>query len=69
MSWNGGINPYESPRPIEEKNKRAKSRPPRRKWTSKEIYETVVEVLVDALDVDPEEVTPEASLVRDLGAE
>jgi acyl carrier protein len=34
-----------------------------------DIYHKVSEVLVDALAVDEEDVTPEASLVRDLGAE
>jgi len=34
-----------------------------------EIFEKVQEVLEDALGVDQEEVTPEASLTRDLGAE
>ena len=34
-----------------------------------EIFEKVQEVLEDALGVDTEEVTPEAKLTRDLGAE
>lgn len=34
-----------------------------------EIFEKVQEVLVDALGVDDDEVTPEASLTADLGAE
>lgn len=34
-----------------------------------EIYEKVQEVLVEALGVDDDEVTPEASLTGDLGAE
>jgi acyl carrier protein len=34
-----------------------------------EIFEKMQEVLEDALGVDPEEVTPEASLTDDLGAE
>lgn len=34
-----------------------------------EILATVTEVMVDALGVDPEDVTGEASLVADLGAE
>lgn len=34
-----------------------------------EIFSTVRDVLVDALAVDEEEVTPQASLVGDLGAE
>ncbi|QDT37426.1 acyl carrier protein [Stratiformator vulcanicus] len=34
-----------------------------------EIFETTQEVLVDALGVDDDEVTPEATLVGDLGAE
>jgi len=34
-----------------------------------EILATVTDVMVDALGVDPEEVTMEASLVTDLGAE
>lgn len=34
-----------------------------------EIYSTVQEVLVDALGVDDDEVTPQATLIGDLGAE
>ena len=34
-----------------------------------EIYDKVQEVLVDALAVDEDEVTPEATLIDDLGAE
>jgi acyl carrier protein len=34
-----------------------------------EIFEKVKDVLVDALSVDDEEVKPEATLMRDLGAE
>ena len=37
--------------------------------TSDEIFEKVQETLVDALGVDDDEVTPEATLVGDLGAE
>ncbi|WP_164102175.1 acyl carrier protein [Candidatus Laterigemmans baculatus] len=37
--------------------------------TSEEVFEKVQEALVDALGVDDEEVTPEATLVGDLGAE
>lgn len=37
--------------------------------TRDEIFEKVREVLVDALAVDEDEVTPKASLVKDLGAE
>ena len=37
--------------------------------THDEIFSKVQEVLVDALAVDEDEVKPEASLVRDLGAE
>jgi acyl carrier protein len=37
--------------------------------TRDEIFEKVQEVLVDALGVDEEDVTPEASLTRDLEAE
>ncbi|MCA9247089.1 MAG: acyl carrier protein [Planctomycetales bacterium] len=37
--------------------------------TSEEIFEKVQEALVDALGVDDDEVTPEATLVGDLGAE
>lgn len=37
--------------------------------TQEEIMEGVQDVLVDALAVDKEEVTPEATLVEDLGAE
>lgn len=34
-----------------------------------EIFEKIQEVLVDALAVDEDEVTPEATLIADLGAE
>ncbi|MCR4411997.1 MAG: acyl carrier protein [Thermoguttaceae bacterium] len=37
--------------------------------TKEEIFEKVQNALVDALGVDEEEVTPEATLVGDLGAE
>ncbi len=37
--------------------------------TSEEIFEKVREALIDALGVDEDEVTPEATLVGDLGAE
>lgn len=37
--------------------------------TRDEIFSKVQTVLVDALAVDEDEVTPQASLVRDLGAE
>ena len=37
--------------------------------TSDEIFEKVQETLVDALGVDDDEVTPEATLIEDLGAE
>ncbi len=37
--------------------------------TRDEIFPKVRDVLVDALAVDEEEVTPEASLINDLGAE
>ncbi|MCS7304022.1 MAG: acyl carrier protein [Thermoguttaceae bacterium] len=37
--------------------------------TREEIYQKVQAALVDALGVDEEEVTPEATLVGDLGAE
>lgn len=37
--------------------------------TSEEIFGKVKEVLVDALAVDDDDVTPAASLVKDLGAE
>jgi len=37
--------------------------------TRDEIFENVQEVLVDALGVDDDEVTPEARLTADLGAE
>ena len=37
--------------------------------TSEEVFEKVQAALVDALGVDDEEVTPEATLVGDLGAE
>jgi acyl carrier protein len=37
--------------------------------TSEEVFEKVQAALVDALGVDEDEVTPEATLVDDLGAE
>jgi acyl carrier protein len=37
--------------------------------TSDEIFQKVQETLVDALGVDDDEVTPEATLIGDLGAE
>lgn len=37
--------------------------------TSEEIFEKVQETLVDALGLDDDEVTPEATLIGDLGAE
>ncbi|HCS54454.1 acyl carrier protein [Rubinisphaera sp.] len=37
--------------------------------SSEEIYSKVQETLIDALGVDDDEVTPEATLVGDLGAE
>ncbi len=37
--------------------------------TTDEIYDKVCETLVDALGVDDDEVTPQATLVGDLGAE
>lgn len=37
--------------------------------TSEEVFEKVQEALVDALGVDDEEVTPDATMVGDLGAE
>lgn len=37
--------------------------------TSEEIFTKVQETLVDALGVDDDEVTPEATLIEDLGAE
>lgn len=37
--------------------------------TREEVYSKVQEVLIDALGVDEDEVTPEATLTSDLGAE
>ncbi len=37
--------------------------------TKEEIFEGVKEVLIEALALEPEEVTPEATLLEDLGAE
>jgi acyl carrier protein len=37
--------------------------------TSEEVFEKVRDTLVDALGVDEDEVTPEATLIGDLGAE
>ena len=44
-------------------------RGPRRHWTRQEIFETVADVLEDALGVDRDEITEDARLTRDLGAE
>ncbi len=67
MAWHGETNPYESPRLTEEEI-RARVPLRQRVWTREEIFETIAELLVNALGVDREEVTREASLVRDLGA-
>jgi len=37
--------------------------------SQEEVFSTVQEVLIDALGVDDDEVTPEATLIGDLGAE
>lgn len=37
--------------------------------TREEVFQQVKEVLVDALGVDDEEITPDATLMKDLGAE
>ena len=37
--------------------------------TKSNIFESIQEILVEALGTDEEEITPEASLTRDLGAE
>ena len=37
--------------------------------SNEEVFEKVKEALIDALGVDDDEVTPEATLVGDLGAE
>ena len=37
--------------------------------SNEEIYEKVAETMIDALGLDDDEVTPEATLVGDLGAE
>jgi acyl carrier protein len=37
--------------------------------TKDEVFEKVQEALIDALGVDEDEVTPEATMVGDLGAE
>jgi len=37
--------------------------------TREEIFQKVTDVMVDALGVDPDQVTMDAALVRDLGAE
>ncbi|MEE9211550.1 MAG: phosphopantetheine-binding protein [Phycisphaeraceae bacterium] len=37
--------------------------------TAEQVFDSVQEVLVDALGVDDEEITPQAKLVADLGAE
>jgi acyl carrier protein len=38
-------------------------------FTKEEVFEKVREALIDALGVDDDEVTPEATMVGDLGAE
>ncbi len=40
-----------------------------KRWTREEVEKTFKEILSDALSVDEEKIMPEASLVRDLGAE
>lgn len=45
------------------------SRDPRRKWTRQEIFDTVADVLVDALGVDRDEITEDSRLGKDLGAD
>ncbi|MBI3988109.1 MAG: hypothetical protein HY347_00685 [candidate division NC10 bacterium] len=40
-----------------------------KEWTREEVWEAVKGILIDSLGVDEQEVVPEASLVRDLGAE
>ncbi len=40
-----------------------------RRWTRSEVESTLREILIDSLGVADSEVTPSASLVRDLGAE
>ena len=57
------INPYAPPKRIKEKTA------PPRTWTEEEIFETVAQCLVEVLWVDRDEITPQASLVLDLGAE
>lgn len=38
-------------------------------WTPEDVWEMLKQILVDCLAVDPDEVTPDARLVADLGAE
>lgn len=64
--WFGKANPYCPPSQSEPPGSPALY--PKRIWTEEEIFETVAGVLVDALGVDRDEVVPEASLGRDLGA-
>jgi hypothetical protein len=40
-----------------------------RKWSEDEVWEILRECIVDALGVKPEQVTPDARLVEDLGME
>jgi hypothetical protein len=63
MAWFGQRNPYEPPH--------ADLKGPResRSWTREQIYETVADCLIKALGVDRDEIRPEATLARDLGAE
>ena len=67
MPWFGDENPYESPQEPEPRKLIVPYQG--RRWAREEIYETVVDILVDALGVEPDEVTPEATLVEDLGAQ
>lgn len=41
----------------------------RKRWTRKDVEQTLKEILIDALGVDEEKIVPDASLVHDLGAE
>lgn len=68
MTWFGQQNPYRPPAEPSAAGKPKSRSGPRRQWSEEEIFEQVAEVLVDALGVDRDEIRPEASLVKDLGA-
>ncbi|MFT5523786.1 MAG: hypothetical protein ACI9G1_002550 [Pirellulaceae bacterium] len=64
MSWHDILNPFRSRR-LQKHERPIKT--DQRKWTRDQIYEAVTEILMDELVLDRDEVTPDASLVDDLG--